>query len=298
MPNFDTLEPVPEGCEKIDVLLALNHIGGPLESQQDEGRTLAEHEAARLLGLVNALTTEAQNYDLQVMVTSTTDQFYNAADELCYSECKGMTGVPNPPCDIIPELACAASEDECDNAHGAGSVYPRGVGAINKMCPTTEGRRYVRSQDPQFSEALDCLLRVGRSDMGNFNRPAITPITALKPEMIAEGGCNAGFLRDDAMLVIVLVSSMDESFSPGTPAEWVQELLALKNNYADGVVLVALTEGVGGEPCGNYPTRIRTFAEMMPNSVLGCRSTDDFTPLVTAAITKIDEVCDRFIPPG
>lgn len=298
MPNFDTLEPVPEGCEKIDVLFALNHVGGGVQSTLDDSRELAESEAERLLGLVGALTAEAQNYDLQVMVTSSTDQFYNTADDWCYSECMGVSGVPDPACELIPELACAVSDDECDNAHGAGSIYPRGLGASNKLCPTTEGRRYARSQDPQFSEALDCLLRAGRSDTGNFNYPAITPMVALKPEMVAEGGCNAGFLRDDAMLVVVLVSSKDESTSPGTPAKWVEDLLALKNNYADSVVFVALTEGVGGDPCGDYPTRIRAFAEMMPNSVLGCRSTGDFTPLVTAAITKIDEVCDRFVPPG
>jgi len=298
MPNFDTLEPVPEGCEKIDVLFALNHVGGGVQSQLDESRALAEQEAAQLLGLVGALTAEAHNYDLQVMVASSTDQFYNTADDWCYSECKGVSGIPDPPCELVPELACAASDDECDNAHGAGSVYPRGLGASNKLCPTTEGRRYARSQDPQFSEALDCLLRAGRSDTGNFNYPAITPLVALRSDMVAEGGCNAGFLRDDAMLVVVLVSSKDESSSPGTPTEWAEELLALKHNYADGVVFVAVTESVGVEPCGDSPTRIRTFAEMMPNSVLGCWAAEDFTPLVTQAIAKIDEVCDRFVPPG
>src|SRR5690606_8006857 len=121
----------------------------------------------------------------------------------------------------------------------------RGVGATNAVCLTTEGRRYARGQDPQFYAALDCLLRVGGSDKGNFSHPAITPMAALKPEMIEEGGCNAGFLRDDAMLVVVLIAPEDEGLSPGTPAEWAQDLLAIKGGYEDGVVLVVVTGGVG-----------------------------------------------------
>lgn len=291
MPGFDTLEPVPEGCEKIDLLFVLNNRGSNLLADQDWLREEAELQAARMLGLVDALTAEAANYDLHVMVAPQKPGFTTTADKWCMPGCDPVS----MPCDVVPEYVCVEdSWEECDWALGSGKNFPRGVGASNALCPTTEGRRFAQSQDATFPEAVDCLLRVGHSGTGQ-EYPALTPIAALKPEMVTEGGCNAGFLRDDAMLVVVMVVNGDEG-SPGTPEEWAQELLAVKGGYGDGIVFVAITESVGPE-CGDSE-RIRLFAEAMPNRVLGCMSAEDYTPIVLEAIDKIDAVCDKFIPPG
>jgi hypothetical protein len=60
-----------------------------------------------------------------------------------------------------------------------------------------------------------------------------------------------------------------------------------------------LTDGIPPEPeCSDFPSKLRTFAELMPHRVLGCAAAANFTPFVTAAIDKIDAVCDQFIPPG
>lgn len=291
MPGFDTLEPVPEGCEKIDLLFVLWNGGSSLLNQQDYLREMAEQDAARMLGLVDALTAEAANYDLHVMVAPIAPDFTTTADKWCTPGCDPET----MPCDVVPEYLCVEeSWEECDWALGSGKVFPRGVGASNALCPTTEGRRFARSQDATFPEAIDCLLRVGASGKGKAY-PALTPMAALKSEMVTEGGCNAGFLRDDAMLVIVMVVAGDLG-SPGTPEEWAQELLAVKGGYGDGIVFVAITESVGPE-CGSSE-RIRLFAESMPNRVLGCILAEDYTPIVTEAIDTIDATCDKFVPPG
>jgi len=291
MPDFDTLEPVPEGCEKIDLLFVLNNRGSSLLADQDWLREEAELQAARMLGLVDALTAEAANYDLHVMVAPLQPGFKTTADKWCAPGCD-----PDMmPCDEVPEYVCVEdSWEECDWALGVGKVFPRGVGASNALCPTSEGRNFARSQDPTFSEAIDCILRVGHSGDGK-EYPARTPLEALKSEMVSEGGCNAGFLRDDAMLVVVMVVNGDQG-SPGTPEEWAQELLAVKDGYGDGIVFVAITETVGPD-CGSFD-RIRLFAEAMPNHVLGCDSAEDYTPIVIEAIDTIDAVCDKFIPPG
>ena len=295
MPSFDTLEPVPEGCEKIDILFVLRDPGSSLPGDQDEMREYAEADAARMIGLADAITAAAKNYDLHLMVTSESPDFLTTADKLCGTDCDPIT----MPCDEVPEHVCIQSWEECDWAVGHGEIFPRGTGASNKLCPTTEGRRFARSQDPQFHEAIDCLLRVGRSGTGK-EYMATVPMAALKPEMVAEGGCNAGFLRDDAMLVVVMVSITHGGSDTGTPAQWAQDLLAIKGGYEDGVVLVMLTSGIYSEEgeCGDGPSPLRTFAELVKHRVLGCVTAVNFTPFVAEAIDKIDAVCDQFIPPG
>lgn len=294
MPNFETIGPTPEGCEKIDLLFAIDTNGSGLPNQQDYMREVAEKMATRMLGLADAIVAEAANYDLHLMVTTVGPDFTTTADELCGVDCDPIT----MPCDLVPEHVCMESWEECDWTLGSGMIFPRGVGASNKLCPTTEGRRFTRSQDPQFKEAIDCLLHTGRSGTKQ-GYSAITPMAALKPEMVAADGCNAGFLREDAMLVVVIVS-VNEGVSAGTPEEWVQDLLAIKGGYEDGVVLSVLASGIPSEGggCSDYSSKIRAFGELMPHHVLGCISAPDYTPFITAAIDKIDAVCDQFIPPG
>lgn len=294
MPNFDTIGPVPEGCKKIDLLFVLRDPGSSDPFEQAAARAFADADAARMIGLADAITAEAKNYDLHVMVTTITPDFTTTADNLCGASCDPI----KMPCDVVPEHVCMQSWEDCDWALGSGVNFPRGTGASNKLCPTTEGRRYARSQDPQFHEAVDCLLHVGRSGTGK-GYVALTPMAALKPGMVADGGCNAGFLRDDAMLVVVIVAITAGGSDTGTPMEWAQNLLAIKGGYEDGVVLVMLTDGVPPEPeCGDFSSKLRTFGELVPNHVLGCDTAPDFTPFVTAAVDKIDAVCDQFVPPG
>lgn len=294
MPNFDTIGPSPEGCKKIDLLFAIDTQGSSLVKDQDDSREFAEKMAVRMIGLADAIAAEATNYDLHLMVTTVGPDFTTTADTLCGVDCDPVT----MPCDVVPEHVCMESWEECDWTLGRGINFPRGVGASNTLCPTTEGRRFARSQDPEFKEAIDCLLRTGRSGTKQAYS-AITPMAALKPEMVADGGCNAGFLREDAMLVVVIVS-VDEGVSEGTPAEWVEDLLAIKGGYEDGVVLVVFASGIPSEGggCSDYPSKLRTFGELMPHHVLGCFTAPDYAPFITAAVDKIDAVCDQFIPPG
>ena len=51
-------------------------------------------------------------------------------------------------------------------------------------------------------------------------------LTALSPEYMGDGGCNANFLREDAVLVVTIITDEDDSgndpyfTSPGDPAGW------------------------------------------------------------------------------
>jgi hypothetical protein len=56
------------------------------------------------------------------------------------------------------------------------------------------------------------------------------------------GGCNDGFLRDDALLMITMIGGWDvegwNKASTGTPEAWAQAVVDAKNGRPDSVVML------------------------------------------------------------
>lgn len=132
------------------------------------------------------------------------------------------------------------------------------------------------------------------------------------------GQCNEGFVRDDAVLVVTLVTDeeddpndgndMDEN-SPGNPQDWYDAVVAAKLGDPSAVVVLGLVgdtdlpnaacapidDVVGAEPA----PRLRQFVELFGDrGIWASVCTPDYNPFFEQAVGLIDAACDDFVPPG
>src|SRR5690606_17290039 len=95
--------------------------------------------------------------------------------------------------------------DQGCSQEGAMVIATGGADSSASVCgPYAEGHRYMTQMD-DLDQAFACAGQVGTGGAGN-ERPIQTMQAALSPAMNGAGGCNEGFLRDDALLVIVIIS--------------------------------------------------------------------------------------------
>jgi hypothetical protein len=85
--------------------------------------------------------------------------------------------------------------------------------------------------------------------MGDALVAAVSPkFNAFEP---APGGCNAGFLRDDALLVLTMIGPEDNP-GAGTPKmgpwqEWRQAVVDAKHGDLNAIVALGI---ISGDGCG------------------------------------------------
>ncbi len=114
------------------------------------------------------------------------------------------------------------------------------------ICASMAERRYLDESDPFDALHLGCLLRVGQG--GPDEHPMLAVLEAVSNDMNAAGGCNEGFIRKDALLVVMLVTDEeddqeDEQGNPGSPGDpqfWYEKLLFYKNGNEEALVFGAL----------------------------------------------------------
>ncbi|MGB1012717.1 MAG: hypothetical protein ACPG4T_01185 [Nannocystaceae bacterium] len=216
-----------------------------------------------------------------------------------------------------------AYEDNTGGCDIPGAIVRFG-GAQNVPCDHIEGNPFATNAD-SLSQALGCMALV---DDGSPNeRPMETMLAAVSPELNKPGGCNEGFIRDDALLVVVILTDEDDdpanvdgqglSGSPGDPASWYNDLVAVKNGDPEAVVvgvLVGEDEDTGTCPwvLGPEPDesmasgaeeakRIEQFVNMFPfnHRAIDSICRDDYVPFFTALFTVNAKIaCEEFVPPG
>ncbi len=297
LPGFETLGPV-KGCGKIDILFAINN-GGTIDGSELEGST---SDALRIrngtAAFLNAMQEQAAEYDLHVMVVKGDPDWRGYFG---YSSCC----VPDKPCDDYGPFPCDPNPKyvtDCDYELGAGVRYPVGFMASNQDCSLAGGHRYLSEEQVDFAAAFECILNVGQTGGAQYYLEAM--VKAVGPALNAPDGCNAGFLRPDAMLVVVVLSDYADTNSPGTPEGLAASLIAAKKGYTDGIVVVGILESVDTDPpdgkdCGEDPEdRTRKFVEGFPTHVLGSICEEDIGVRLAAAVEVIETACAEFVPPG
>jgi hypothetical protein len=127
--------------------------------------------------------------------------------------CCGLTSTEpkgEPCCASAPDYPCEhiAEKTACDDAFGAGTVFPAGTFSSNKLCPIDVKRRYMVKGEPNLKDTFACVATVGVSGGARLGQ-ALT--AAMQKGINDPGGCNPGFLRKDALLMVTLISnSVDE----------------------------------------------------------------------------------------
>jgi hypothetical protein len=129
-------------------------------------------------------------------------------------------------------------------------------------------------------------------------------------------------MRDDAILVVTIITDEDDDpndgpptadndeNSPGGPSQWKQGLVAAKHGDPNAAVVLALVgdtdqpdarcepyeheDGVGAEP----GRRLRRLAESLPYGAWDSVCQPDYADFFNRAVAQIDAACQDFEPPG
>ena len=185
--------------------------------------------------------------------------------------------------------------------------------------PFTSGARYIDDSEPDLGAAFACAGQVGIN--GNDDEKMLrATLDALEPSNNdpAGGACNAGFARDDSLLVIVLISDEDDVPEPygcdpddffnnpcdttgsgGDPDAWVQELSGYKSNIDSNVVVLSLVGLAGGNSCGAVPaSKLIGFANRFgANGFTDDVCASSYDEFFANALPIIDQACEGYIPP-
>lgn len=116
-------------------------------------------------------------------------------------------------------------------------------------CDFASGEVWMESDSPRLVEEFQCVGDIWDEDSnctGNNDdeQPASAAATALEPPWSDPGGRNYGFLRDDALLIVIAITDEDEQPVPAASEDIVyQRLIAAKDDDPRKMVFL----GIGGE---------------------------------------------------
>ncbi|MDC0669783.1 hypothetical protein [Nannocystis radixulma] len=272
----------PPGCKgKVDFLFTISS-AKTMEAKQARLK-------ASFPGFIATLESEFADFDYHILATNTFGSW-----KLPW--CAGCVDV----CAETPDYPCSAALQPCDSVQGAGVTFPRGDNATNERCDLASGLRYITAGQPDLEKAFTCIASLGTNGGANV---AEATVMALADGMDAPGGCNEGFLRDDALLVVVAIQDTADQFSEGTAKDWRDALVDAKGGDADAVVLLVITTDVD-DPfslCGYDPPgvehKLRTWTELMqPNALFGSICADTYTGYFDTVAKMVTAQCDVFVP--
>jgi len=129
-------------------------------------------------------------------------------------------------------------------------------------------------------------------------------VATMSAAMNGPTGCNAGFLRQDALLVITFIS--DDTFyeDSGGPQQWYDAVVQAKGGNPDAVVVLGLTPNFAGciEGDGSQSTYGSHWSEFVAlwgdHGLEASVCSLDYASFFAEAVSIIDEACDEFVPPA
>lgn len=290
-----------EGCEKFDFLFVVDNSDSMMDNQQ----TLI----ANFPAFIDSIGAVAEVDDYHVMVIDSDD----AGPDSCNQECNDYWNENDPykftPCPYHGGQ-CGADQaeidamDACDVTMGSGINHPIGRDASSTQC-FDDGQRYLTSDEPGLKEAFACAAQVGTGGDSN-EKQMESLISSLQPELVGPGGCNDGFLRDDAVLVIVLLTDEEDGMSKpkDDPQAWYEAVVAAKGGNEEAIVTIGLLSDKGqpNQVCSNQEFSdaqdLRDFVQLFTHHTVGSVCEPDYQPIFKEAVSVIDVACDGFVPPG
>jgi hypothetical protein len=179
--------------------------------------------------------------------------------------------------------------------------------AAGNCGPWTNGRFITLADD--LAGAFTCAANVGGDGNGDEHQVEAA-LRAISPELAEPGACNEGFLRDDALLVLVIITDEDDGAvfgqgSPGNPNDWAAQLVARKG-VESNVVILALAGVPSPNACNldipfegaQLATRLRMFVQSFTYGRMGDVCADDYAPFFADSLEVIHDACINFTPEG
>lgn len=199
---------------------------------------------------------------------------------------------------VVTTDAYKHNDAPCDDVLGALVTRTGGLNSSHATCGPYTGGRFMTEAD-ELGQRFSCAGQVGTSG-DSVERPIEATMRALGPELAAPGGCNEGFFRADALLVVVIVTDEEDEGSGGAPAQWFEGLAALKGGVESNVVVLALIgpQQPACEDAAEIAYQLETFAGMFSHGSVGRICAETYQPFFHDSIAAIAEACEQFTPPG
>jgi len=266
----------PEGCKKVDFLFVI-----------DNSVSMKDQQAALKAAFPEFIAT--------IKETLPTDDYHiMIADSDAEGRCAPGT-CAHTTCQSANKYACQDIFSECDTVRGAGVNHPAGQAASNMLCEFDGGNRYMLSSDPNLEANFSCAASVGLAGHP-AERPMDGIVEAISDPLNGPGGCNEGFLRDDAILVVTFLSDDPNVEDSNGALETYEALVAAKNGDDDRIVVLGLIPqpddgcGKGG---AHWSEMIGYFG---PRGIEGPVCAADYNPFFQDAVSTILDTC--VINPG
>ncbi len=284
----------PEGCKgKVDLLFVI--------SRQGTMKTEQTQLLASFAGFIETIEQKLKGFDVHIMTANPDGDWpgdicqYQGGCLMNWPECGDWAEGYN--CETYPGMVT-----KCDRQLGAGLIFNASAGAANKLCDLQDGKRYIMSGEPDMPGALECIAKVGWSGGGAAMGDAM--IAALSPKLNGLGGCNEGFLREDALLVVALITDFHDETSKAYAKQQYEAIVAAKGDPGAVVMLAVVPNAPGefepAEDCdyegGDSYGIFEDLLSRFPYKVFGDTCTPSFAPFFDQAADKISEACGSFIP--
>jgi hypothetical protein len=267
----DAGPPVEEGCTKVDFLFVIDNSG----SMADEQDNLTNSFPGFISGIQSSLE-QVDEYQVGVV---TTDAY------------GPNTAVPG--CNVLGGLVTRTG----------------GSDSSSSVCgPYAAGNNYMTEAD-DLNVTFACAADTGTAGNG-IERPMDAMTNVLNKVHGGPGQCNEGFLRDDALLVLVIITDeydgagdIEGSHSAGDPMSWYDTVVASKLGIPENAVALGLLNYAGGAcPPTNVVfdgVNIASFVDLFGvNGFLGGICEPDYGPVFAQAVGIIEDACNNFQPPG
>jgi hypothetical protein len=162
---------------------------------------------------------------------------------------------------------------------------------------------WMTQDQTDLEDTFACVAKVGTAGWA-LEFPMSSMVWAVGPELNGPDGCNEAFVRDDAVLVVTVISDdpdldgkATDDAGMGDPQAWYDAVLAAKHGDASAAVVLGLVPN--GDPLRGTTELFVELVEMFGDrGVLGEVMSPDYGPFFSEAVDKIDEACDSFVPPG
>jgi hypothetical protein len=285
-----------EGCGgKIDFLFIINRDWSMFDQ--------IEPLESSLPWFVATMESAFEKFDTHIMTVRADGDYWGMKD--CLAQCEAQnwaTCAPVGPADYPCGAYVQPVLDACDSANGAGVTFPAAWGASNKRCQLAGGNRYIIDSEPDLLGAFECIATMGLMNTGAA-MSSYAMMKAISEENLGPGGCNEGFIREDALLVVTFLTDNSDSISPFEPEDWAHELRKVKGFDDDAIVILGLipdgyeeSNVCGGPGAGNYLPPLNTLLTLFPHTVLGSCCADDYIPFFEEAADMVLDACNAYFP--
>lgn len=179
--------------------------------------------------------------------------------------------------------------------------------------PYEGGNNWMVSSSTALGTELDCALSVGVAGSPN-ERPIDMLIDSLSDDNLVPGGFHNGFLREDALLVVVLVTNEEDDFeidtswgSAGDPPDWVEAIAGRKGGYENDVVVLSLVGIDKPNACPDFQwdgtegaqlsPRLIEFTESFPQGAVGDICAQEYATFLLGVVPGVTAACAGYSPP-